>query len=92
MRANRWKRPFVVLGVLAWLLVVAIVFTRGYPAIHRLTEIAFCVVGVALAVIVLPFRRQWDREQRAEAGLCQQCGYDLRASAGRCPECGAVVR
>jgi hypothetical protein len=36
-------------------------------------------------------RRQRLRRQRAVAGLCTTCGYDLRASTETCPECGARI-
>jgi hypothetical protein len=36
---------------------------------------------------VLVTRRLRDK-QRADAGRCVKCNYDLRASSDRCPECG----
>ena len=51
------------------------------------------VVVVALAVLPTVAAVRWLRDrQRARAGLCPVCGYDLRATPGRCPECGADGR
>lgn len=47
----------------------------------------YAAAPVVMAVQSLRHRRI---RQRAESGLCVNCGYDLRASAGRCPECGGV--
>jgi hypothetical protein len=52
------------------------------------TWLVAVVLFPVTAWMVLRERRSRVRENRARAGLCPQCGYDLRASAGRCPECG----
>ena len=49
---------------------------------------------VAGAAMLLPLA--WLRElrrarQRARAGLCPGCGYDMRITPDQCPECGLVV-
>jgi hypothetical protein len=53
---------------------------------------AAAAVAGAPAIITLGTRlyRRTRRVNRARAGLCPSCGYDLRASPGRCPECGTV--
>lgn len=33
-------------------------------------------------------RRERIAQERAAAGLCTVCGYDLRGGHDRCPECG----
>ena len=50
----------------------------------------------ALAVAAPPLVAAWRRRrrdrlrrERAAAGLCPACVYDLRGSTGACPECGA---
>jgi hypothetical protein len=47
----------------------------------------------ALCFLPIPPRLyQWHKDrksrQRASAGLCKNCGYDLRATPDHCPECG----
>jgi hypothetical protein len=46
------------------------------------------VLSCAFAVLAIRRWRVERRLERAKAGLCAQCGYDLRASPGNCPECG----
>ena|SRR5438270_5077810 len=60
---------------------------------QRVVLLATAVGGaVVLAVLFRRKLRLVVREQRADAGECPGCGYDLRAGHDRCPECGAVVR
>jgi hypothetical protein len=44
------------------------------------------------AALMMPLAwRGWQRRRRnnrARAGRCPDCGYDLRATPARCPECG----
>ena len=51
------------------------------------------VVAAGLSVLPLVVAKRWRRDrERARAGLCPVCGYDLRATPGKCPECGADGR
>jgi len=46
---------------------------------------------IAGSLLAFWIKRRHDRAlrcERAAAGLCPNCGYDLRATPGECPECG----
>src|SRR5688572_12159553 len=84
-------RPLIIiLGALSLLLLVAVLLTPRPSTAHRALELLFFACNITILVFAIPFRQQWDREQRLRRGLCLRCCYDLRATPGRCPECGAV--
>jgi hypothetical protein len=84
------KWAFPILAAISVPLFVAVVFTDQFSRAHWVWEALFLADGIAEAIVVIPFRRQIDRDQRLKRGLCPQCGYDLRATPERCPECGTI--
>lgn len=52
----------------------------------------FLVSAVLPAAWEIHHRRRFGRRQRARAGFCFNCGYDLRESPERCPECGTIPK
>ncbi|HNO76525.1 MAG TPA: hypothetical protein PKN33_00570 [Phycisphaerae bacterium] len=50
------------------------------------------IAMIALAFPVYQFLPTTRRKRRREAGLCENCGYDLRGSvSGTCSECGVGI-
>jgi hypothetical protein len=49
--------------------------------------------GLVLGIFVFPsVERKLVRQQRAAAGLCTKCGYNLTGNtSGVCPECGGAL-
>ena len=61
------------------------------PFTYRLVEVPFWLLAAVTAVpAAVAFARGRRRRQRADTGLCFDCGYDLRGSTDRCPECGTL--
>ena len=84
----RWRIAFVGLTALAATLFLVVLFTNRTSTVHVICEIALILALIGQGVVVIPFRREWDRHKRMRSGKCLTCGYDLRASPDRCPECG----
>jgi hypothetical protein len=53
--------------------------------------IALALVLAIITGIMVYRRGEGLRRRREQAGLCDQCGYDLRQSFDRCPECGSDI-
>jgi hypothetical protein len=87
---NIVKLAFPVFSAISIPLAAGFFLTDINSQSHSVWEKLFLVNAIATAIAVVPFRKQWDREQRTKKGLCPQCGYDLRATPDRCPECGGV--
>jgi len=63
---------------------------------HMIAARHFSYAATGLILLTIPLNIGWrlsdnKRRDRAERGLCIQCGYDLRASRDRCPECGTLI-
>jgi hypothetical protein len=106
-RIARWARTNHLAAVLWYLFMMGLLavllptlwFVRaasGAPlgTFVRDTTIATAAVGVCVTIVLALMIRRQRRQlihERLQAGLCEQCGYDLRESRERCPECGAAV-
>ena len=65
----------------------------GVYRIERGENVAFPLwlpLGAFAALPAVGWLRSRVARERARAGLCVACGYDLRATPGRCPECGTI--
>jgi hypothetical protein len=61
------------------------------PARLAVSHWLLCPGALAAAWLFRRRARRRARAERAAAGLCPICGYDLRATPGRCPECGPAA-
>jgi hypothetical protein len=93
---NQWLGDFA-FGIAAPLTVpiFLVLSFRGSRSVHiEPRPAAFALWGGYLLCMTTTIGLQMKGHrvaiQRANAGLCGRCGYDLRATPDRCPECGKV--
>lgn len=59
---------------------------------YHFIAIPYWVLIPAAAILpILWIRNSRRQRNRAKAGHCLACGYDLRESKDQCPECGAAI-
>ncbi len=73
-------------------------YAEGFSARNTPARQVYMPYWAAVIALLLPVgarfgRKGWRRlRNRATAGRCPNCGYDLRATPDRCPECGLKPR
>ena len=86
MKLSALRKVSLVLCLLGMTYLVA-VYLFHPMAIYCLHFVLLSAIAVGL-LLTGPFR-EWRRDQRAQQGLCRDCGYDLTGNvSGKCPECG----